>query len=106
MAQMEILTRVKRRGRGLFDRLCRRTGHRVPALPVEDSVTANFLVCLETGTRHVALRRHLREVLGLTPAQYRRRWGLPEDYPMVAENYRNRRKHAAVLSLGHVGDEK
>ena len=106
MAQIEILNRVRRRSRGLFDRLYRRAGHRVPALPVEESVTANFLVCLETGTRHVTLRRHLHEVLGLTPAEYRRRWGLPDDYPMVAENYKNRRKNAVMLQFGHLGEEK
>ena len=62
-----------------------------PALPVEDSVTANFLVCLETGTRHVTLTRHLQETLRMTPAEYRRRWRLPADYPMVAQNYLARR---------------
>ena len=66
----------------------------VPALPVEDSVTRNFLVCLDTGTRHVVLRRHLREKLGLTPKQYRRRWGLADDYPMVAAISTERRAAA------------
>jgi predicted transcriptional regulator len=66
----------------------------VPALPVEQSVTRNFLVCLETGTRHVVLGRHLREKLGLTPSQYRRRWGLADDYPMVAAIYSERRATA------------
>lgn len=66
----------------------------VPALPVEQSVTRNFLVCLETGTRHVVLGRHLREKLGLTPGQYRRRWGLADDYPMVAAIYTERRAAA------------
>ncbi|WP_238372790.1 MucR family transcriptional regulator [Heliomarina baculiformis] len=60
---------------------------------VEDGVSDNFLICLETGTRHVLLRRHIAETLGMTPAQYRRRWGLPDDYPMIARSYL-RRRHA------------
>lgn len=79
---MTILKRLA----GVF-RLRRGRPRRTPAHPVEDSVRSNFLVCLDTGTRHVALRRHLKEVLGLTPAEYRQRWGLPDDYPMVARNY-------------------
>ncbi len=63
-----------------------------PAVRVEDSVTPNFLVCLETGTRQVLLRRHLRETLRMTPDEYRDRWGLPPEYPMVAANYLRRRK--------------
>ena len=63
-----------------------------PAVRIEDSVTPNFLVCLETGTRQVLLRRHLRETLRMTPEEYRDRWGLPPEYPMVAESYQRRRK--------------
>lgn len=63
-----------------------------PALPVQDSVTKNFIICLETGTRHVTLSRHIKENLNLTPEQYRRRWGLPDDYPMVADVYAARRQ--------------
>lgn len=62
-----------------------------PAIPVENSVTPNVLICLETGTRHMALRRHLAETLGLSPAEYRQRWGLPDDYPMVSTAYVNLR---------------
>lgn len=64
----------------------------VPALPVEQSVTENFLVCLETGTRHVVLRRHLAETLGMSPAEYRARWNLPDSYPMTAAIYEKRRR--------------
>ncbi|MFC4669553.1 MucR family transcriptional regulator [Seohaeicola nanhaiensis] len=63
------------------------TGRAHPVIPIENSVTPNVLVCLETGTRHVALRRHLAETLGLSPAEYRQRWGLPDDYPMVSTAY-------------------
>ncbi|WP_212522747.1 MucR family transcriptional regulator [Actibacterium sp. MT2.3-13A] len=61
--------------------------HSAPAVPVEDSVTPNFLICLETGTRQILLRRHLREQLGMSPDEYRRKWGLPGDYPMAAATY-------------------
>ena len=63
-----------------------------PAVRIEDSVTPNFLICLETGSRQVLLRRHLRETLRMTPQEYRDRWGLPPEYPMVAESYQRRRK--------------
>ena len=65
---------------------------RPPAVPIEQSVTPNFLICLETGTRQVALKRHLRQTLRMTPEEYRARWGLPAEYPMVAESYGSRRK--------------
>lgn len=72
-----------------------------PAVRVEDSVTPNFLVCLETGTRQVLLKRHLRETLRMTPEEYRDRWGLPPEYPMVAANYKMRR--AAAKGVRHHG---
>ena len=62
-------------------------GQRRPAVPIETSVTPDYIICLETGTRLVLLRRHLRERLQLTPEQYRARWGLPPEYPMAAPNY-------------------
>jgi predicted transcriptional regulator len=62
-----------------------------PAVPIEDSVTPNFLICLETGTRQILLRRHLRERLRMSPDEYRQKWGLPRDYPMAAASYLQRR---------------
>ena len=67
------------------------TGEAIPAVPVEQSVQRNFLVCLETGGRKVMLRRHLKESLGMTADEYREKWGLPKDYPMVAPAYAERR---------------
>lgn len=87
--RMTVLRALGRRLRAALR--WRRAPRRRPALSIDKSVSDNFLVCLDTGTRHVALRRHLKEVLGLTPAEYRRRWGLPEDYPMVARNYLKQR---------------
>lgn len=72
-----------------------------PAVRIEDSVTPNFLVCLETGSRQVLLRRHLRETLRMTPEEYRDRWGLPPEYPMVAANYQARK--ADAQKTGHHG---
>lgn len=70
---------------------------REPAVAVEKSVTPNYLVCLDTGARFVALRRHLEQTLQMTPDEYRARWALPPEYPMVAETYRQRRKLAQSL---------
>jgi predicted transcriptional regulator len=61
-------------------------------------VTPNFLVCLETGSRQVLLRRHLRETLRMTPQEYRDRWGLPSNYPMAAANYLRRRQAVAHMT--------
>lgn len=73
----------------------------VPAVPIADSVTPNYLICLETGRKLVALRRHLQQTLRLTPEEYRARWGLPPDYPMVAPSYTERRSEfAKKIGLG------
>ena len=58
-----------------------------PAVAVKKSVTADYIVCLEDGKKLKMLKRHLRTAYGLTPEQYREKWGLPADYPMVAPNY-------------------
>jgi predicted transcriptional regulator len=58
-----------------------------PAVPVKKSITPDYLVCLEDGKRVKMLKRYLRTSYGITPAQYRAKWGLPVDYPMAAPNY-------------------
>ncbi len=58
-----------------------------PAVSIKKSVTPDFIVCLEDGKKFKSLKRHLRTSYNLTPDQYRSRWGLPNDYPMVAPNY-------------------
>jgi predicted transcriptional regulator len=58
-----------------------------PAVPVKKSVTADVIICLEDGKRFKSLKRHLRTTYDMTPEQYRAKWGLPADYPMVAPNY-------------------
>lgn len=67
----------------------------VPAVPVKKSVGQDFIVCLEDGKRLKLLKRYLRTRHGMTPAEYRRRWGLPSDYPMVAPAYAERRSTLA-----------
>lgn len=74
---------------------------RDPAVPVEQSVTDDYLICLEDGRRLKALKRYLRRCYGLSPEQYRERWGLPADYPMAAPAHsRRRREIAQTLQRG------
>jgi predicted transcriptional regulator len=57
-----------------------------PAVPIQKSITPDFLICLDDGKKFKSLKRHLRQ-LGMTPDEYRTKWGLPRTYPMVAPNY-------------------
>ncbi|MEO8683862.1 MAG: MucR family transcriptional regulator [Devosia sp.] len=58
-----------------------------PAVPVRKSVAADYIICLEDGKKFKSLKRHLRTHYNLSPEEYREKWGLPTDYPMVAPNY-------------------
>ena len=72
-----------------------------PAVPIRRSVTPDYLVCLEDGKKLKMLKRHLRAVYGLSPEEYRAKWGLPADYPMVAPNYAKQRStFAKQIGLG------
>ncbi len=74
---------------------------RLPAVPVKKSVFADHIVCLEDGKKLKMLKRHLKTAYGLTPEQYRERWGLPADYPMVAPDYATHRSNLAKeIGLG------
>jgi predicted transcriptional regulator len=66
-----------------------------PAVPVKKSVMPDYLVCLEDGRKCKTLKRYLRGRFNLTPDEYRAKWGLPRDYPMVAPNYAERRSQLA-----------
>jgi predicted transcriptional regulator len=66
-----------------------------PAVPIKKSITAEYLICLEDGKKLKMLKRHLQTSYGLSPDQYRERWGLAQDYPMVAPNYA---KHRSTLA--------
>jgi predicted transcriptional regulator len=72
-----------------------------PAVPVKRSVTPDYIVCLEDGKKLKMLKRHLATAYGLTPDEYRARWNLPPDYPMVAPNYAAQRSLLAKqIGLG------
>jgi predicted transcriptional regulator len=72
-----------------------------PAVPVKKSIHPDFIVCLEDGKKFKSLKRHLRTQYGMTPEQYREKWGLPLDYPMVAPNYAAARSQLAKqMGLG------
>ncbi len=73
----------------------------VPAVPVKQSIKPDFLVCLEDGKKLKMLKRHLMTAYNMTPAQYRSRWGLSADYPMVAPSYAKVRSSLAKkIGLG------
>jgi predicted transcriptional regulator len=72
-----------------------------PAVPIKKSVTDHYIICLEDGAKLKMLKRYLRTRYNLTPDQYRKRWGLPADYPMVAPEYARRRSDfAKKIGLG------
>ena len=70
-----------------------------PAVPVKKSITPDYLVSLEDGQKYKSLKRHLRTKYGMSPDDYRTKWGLPKDYPMVAPNYAASRS-ALAKSMG------
>ncbi len=72
-----------------------------PAVPISKSVTPEYVICLEDGKKLKMLKRYLRTHYQLTPEEYKRRWGLPADYPMVAPNYAKKRSaFAKKIGLG------
>ena len=72
-----------------------------PAVPIKKSVTAEYIICLEDGKKFKSLKRHLRTHYDLSPEEYREKWGLPHDYPMVAPNYAAARSDLAKrMGLG------
>ena len=73
----------------------------LPAVPIKKSVTPDYIVCLEDGKKLKMLKRHLKTVYDLTPDEYRAKWNLPPEYPMVAPNYAKARSEMATkLGLG------
>lgn len=72
-----------------------------PAVPVKRSVFPDYIICLENGKKLKMLKRHLKTSYNMTPEEYREKWGLPSDYPMVAPNYAQHRSHLAKeIGLG------
>ena len=75
-----------------------------PAVPVRRSVTPEYLICLEDGRKFKSLKRHLRTKYNMSPEEYRAKWSLPKDYPMVAPNYAKARSELAKqMGLGQGG---
>ena len=72
-----------------------------PAVPIKKSVTPDYIICLEDGKQLKMLKRHLKTAYNMSPEEYRERWGLGPDYPMVAPNYAAQRSHLAKeIGLG------
>ncbi len=72
-----------------------------PAVPAKKSITNEFIICLEDGRKFKSLKRHLRTQYNMSPDEYREKWGLPPDYPMVAPNYAKARSNLAKqMGLG------
>ncbi len=72
-----------------------------PAVSVKNSITPDYIICLEDGKKLKMLKRHLKTAYNMSPDEYRERWGLPVDYPMVAPNYaRQRSRLAKQIGLG------
>lgn len=72
-----------------------------PAIPIKKSITPEYIICLEDGKKFKSLKRHLRTQYDMTPEQYREKWGLAADYPMVAPNYAQARSQLAKnMGLG------
>jgi predicted transcriptional regulator len=78
-----------------------------PAVPIKKSVTPNYVICLEDGKKLKMLKRHLRTAFDMSPDEYRQRWGLSSDYPMVAPEYAARRSELAKkIGLGRKPGQK
>ncbi|MFK5978857.1 MAG: MucR family transcriptional regulator [Rhizobiaceae bacterium] len=77
------------------------TEKRKPAVPIKKSLNEDYLICLEDGKKFKSLKRHLRSHFNLSPEDYRKKWGLPHDYPMVAPSYAKERSTLArKMGLG------
>lgn len=75
-----------------------------PAVPIKRSITPEYLICLEDGRKFKSLKRHLRTKYNMSPEEYRAKWNLPKDYPMVAPNYAKARSDLAKqMGLGQGG---
>jgi predicted transcriptional regulator len=98
----QIINSVQAAFRGLGeDKAAAAKNEQTPAVPIKKSVTPDYVVCLEDGKKLKMLKRHLKTVYDMTPDDYRAKWGLPPEYPMVAPNYaRARSEMATKLGLG------
>jgi predicted transcriptional regulator len=99
-----LIQSVHRALAGVSDTAAPEAPAKEPAVPIRRSITPDFLICLEDGRKFKSLKRHLRTKYGLSPEDYRAKWGLPKDYPMVAPNYAKARSALAKeMGLGQGG---
>lgn len=97
----EIIFSVHDSLRSLSSNSSRQKTQQKPAVPIRKSVTPDFIICLEDGKKLKMLKRHLRSAYSLTPEEYRVKWDLSPDYPMVAPNYAAQRSEfAKKIGLG------
>src|SRR6266700_7043890 len=97
----EIISAVYASLRSLDSRAEAKSEPLKPAVAIRKSITPDYLVCLEDGKKLKMLKRHLRSTYNMTPDEYRVKWGLPPDYPMVAPNYaKQRSEFAKKIGLG------
>ncbi len=105
----ETLPEMIRKVHGTLENVFEESGYiasggenRKPAVPVSESIGDEYLICLEDGQSFKSLKRHLKSHYNLTPEEYRIKWGLPADYPMVAPKYSEKRSQLAKqIGLGH-----
>ncbi len=85
----------------------KRPGQAEPAVPIKKSVRPDYIICLDDGKKFKMLKRHLRSAYGMSPDEYRQKWGLPSDYPMVAPKYAAVRSELAKkIGLGRKAGRK
>ena len=94
----ELIQRVYSTLQGLEGGAIAPVATREPAVPVKKSVTADYIICLEDGSKHKMMKRYLKTAFDMTPDEYRKKWGLPADYPMVSPNYAKTRSQLAKKS--------
>ncbi len=100
----ELIQAVHRALMGISSGTPEAPPRREPAVSVRRSVTPDFIICLEDGRKFKSLKRHLRTKYGMSPDEYRAKWGLAKDYPMVAPNYAAARSALAkTMGLGKGG---
>lgn len=92
---------------GLSGKMGEPASDQKPAVNIKKSVTPDYVVCLEDGKKLKMLKRYLRSRYGMSPDEYRTKWGLPADYPMVAPNYAAKRSaFAKQIGLGHASPRR